>query len=162
MLLRTTALLALLSTPLSADNHSKRSLALDCIAQAKRAYQMDNARDVVAKGGVTCPAGDIVGFPPKSRKHNRNGTITVAAGTGREICPGTTPEVRNVSTNNGSRGEFSYSSDRSTVSMPISCRGASPGQGRRWYNAELVAQSCPAITDAVELRLTRNCAVKLR
>ena len=156
------ALLILLAAPLAADSHSKRSLAVDCVNQATRDYQQDSARAVVAKGGVPSPAGAIVGIPPKPRKPNRTRKIPVAAGKGRVICPGTTPTVRNESSNNGSRGNFQYASDRSSVSMPISCRGAGPGQGRRWYNAELVAQSCPAVTRAVTLRLTRDCAAKLR
>ncbi|MEM6757843.1 MAG: hypothetical protein AAF601_00040 [Pseudomonadota bacterium] len=161
-MIRATALIVLIASPLGADTHSKRSLAVNCVNAATLAYQQESAREVVAKGGVTCPAGDIVGFPPKTRKHNRNSTITLAAGTGRVICPGTTPTVRNVSSNNGTRGNFEFAADRSSVSMPISCRGASPGQGRRWFNAEVVAQSCPAATEEVTLQVTRDCAAKLR
>ncbi len=145
----------------SFSQDTKKELIRSCVKQASQELQTNSARDVAASGGVTCPSGDIVGFPPRSRKHNRSSTISVAAGSGRLICPGTIPTIRNESSNGGSRGNFTFDANRDRVLMTVSCSGAGPGSGRRWYNADLVAKSCVKITDEIVLDLTLECAAKL-
>ena len=150
-------LVFLLAQPAISQN-TRRDLVRKCVSQTTSDLQAQSARNVVASGGVTCPQGDVVGFPPRTRTHNRSGRITVSAGSGRVICPGSIPSVTNVSDNGGSRGNFEFDSLRETVSIAISCRGSGPGGGRRWFNADLSAQSCVKITEDMILDATLTCA----
>lgn len=139
----------------------RRQLIRQCVEVTTSEQQIASASTVESSGGVTCPSGDVVGFPPRERKHNRNGTITVPMGGGRIVCPGTVPQLVNVSDNGGSSGNFQFATDGTSVSVPISCRGAGVGQGRRWFNATLQARSCVRITEDMILDATLECAEKL-
>lgn len=93
-------------------------------------------------GEVTCPAGDVVGFPPRSRKHNRSGTVTFRAPDGYKILNVGVGSVRinNISSNQGTYGQLSISQNNTVASVSISCNGKSPGQGRSWQKVEIVGQ----------------------
>ena len=151
-------LFALLFTAPAFAQNDRRALVRQCVSETTSRLQAESSREVIGSGGVTCPQGDIVGFPPRTRKHDRSGRIAVSAGAGRVICPGSMPEVRNVSDNGGSRGNFEFDALRENVSIAVSCRGSGPGGGRRWFNADLVAQSCVRITEDMILDATLNCA----
>ena len=163
--LRTFFISTLLATVFfSHDTHAqseRRQLIRQCVEITTSEQQISSAITVENSGGVTCPPGDIVGFPPRERKHNRSGSISVQMGSGRVVCPGTVPELTNVSDNGGHRGNYQFATDGTSVSLQISCSGAGVGQGRRWFNATLRARSCVRITEDMILDATLACAEKL-
>jgi len=147
---------------MSADVHAQvRDLVRACVQEETASIQRKSAKSASQSGGVTCPSGDIVGFPPRARKHNRDDRITIHAGNGRMICPGTVPSLSDVSDNGGGHDNYEFSQDRSSVSVKIYCRGASPGNGRRWFNATLNARTCLRITEEILLDVTLTCAERL-
>lgn len=144
-----------------AAQDGRRELIRACVGETSQLRQSSTAQVIARSGGVTCPAADVVGFPPRERKHDRSATLVVDAGPGRVICPGTSPFVRNVSDNGGTQGNVQIDEHRTSASLFIGCSGAGLGAGRRWYNAELVAQSCSMITEDMLLDITLECAAKL-
>lgn len=108
----------------------------DCVEAKQRAYEQPKAFS--KSGRVTCPSGDIVGFPPRERKHSRNVTIVYEAPTGFSIRNDSVSsiQVKSVSDNNGSVGNLSVQSE-SRVSVNISCRGKGVGQGRAWQEIRI-------------------------
>ncbi|WP_417688561.1 hypothetical protein [Roseibium sp.] len=140
---------------------SKRELIAACVKVRTQEIQRESATRISSNGNVTCPAGDVVGFPPRERKHNRSARISVQAGGGRIICSHVVPEVNEKSNNGGRRGNFEFSPDNTGVSIAIACNGAGIGQGRRWYDADLVAHSCLRIDQDMILDATLECAAKL-
>jgi len=109
----------------------------DCIALKQQNFEA--RQTFIQSGSVTCPSGDIVGFPPRSRKHNRNGTITYTAPTGYVIEDKSVNSIviENVSSNNGTHGAVNINAEKTSVSVQISCSGKSVGQGRAWQNINI-------------------------
>ena len=87
---------------------NKEDLIKACVKDQLSSLQMSSSQvESFVSPGVTCPAADVVGFPPKERKHNRSGEIRLAMPEGRTLCPGTIPQLLNVSDNGGGHGNFS-------------------------------------------------------
>ncbi len=154
------ALVLLSSSPVAQAQEMRLAQRDACVTQQVRQLQRQSAQRIVASGEVVCPQGDVVGFPPRQRRHDREGRITLPAGQGRVICPGLEPALENVSSNGGGAGPFEFGPQRSTVSARIWCNGAPVGQGRRWYRADLVAQSCPEINARMQADATRICRAR--
>lgn len=108
----------------------------DCIEGKQRLFESPKAFSKSAN--VTCPSGDIVGFPPRSRKHDRNGTLVYEAPSGFVIQNTGVNSIKivNVSANNGFIGSLNLETER-RVSLPFGCRGKSPGQGRAWQEVRI-------------------------
>ena len=150
-----------LSMPLAIGQSGKIELIKDCVKSQTTEIQNNSSLLVKKRGRVECKSAAIVGFPPRVKKYNNNGGISVEAGEGRIICLGRELELVNVSDNGGGNRNFEIPRDRRSVSVPIHCRGAGIGQGRRWYEATLQAYSCLSITDEMILDHTLECAAKL-
>jgi hypothetical protein len=110
----------------------------DCIAKEQRAYEQP--QQFSTQGDITCPAGDISGFPPRLRRHDRQGTVsfTAPAGFVIENRAISSVVVQVVSSNNGTTGSPSLSPDARTITVPISCQGRGPGEGRAWHSVRVV------------------------
>ena len=118
--------MVLVSTDVKSDQSGKKQLILDCVRVTLDTVQQKSANYVETTGEVTCPSADLVGFPPRERKHNRNGTISLQMENDRVVCPGSIPELGIVSDNGGGHGKFDLTNDLSSVSVPIHCFGATP------------------------------------
>jgi hypothetical protein len=127
----TTVWLALASGPVTSDEIDQ------CIAQKQTAAE--SPQQFTQAGEITCPAGDIVGLPPRIRRNNRDGAVTYTAPVGTIICNRSIDAitVNNVSQNNGRYGTPSISPDGRTVTVPIVCDGKGPGEGRSWQNIQV-------------------------
>lgn len=141
---------------------TKRELVKSCVNEKKIQYINSNKSTVSGRGSVECPAADIVDFPPRERKHDRDYTITIPSGSNRVICPN--PEVSYAvhSDNGGGQGNYSVSSDRGILSVPIYCRGAGLTQGRRWYDLTVSAATCPIVDDEMIFQFTLDCSSALK
>lgn len=154
--------IGLLITAVQAQNNPKGELVRQCVRGELSQFQQTGPIRVEATGEVTCPAGDIVGFPPRFRTHDRRSTIVIKAGEGRVFCPDSVPVLEGESNNGGIRGNFTLNQQKTEISMPIGCNGAQVSQGRRWYKGTLSAYSCPMVTEEVILNLTLKCAERLK
>ncbi|MGI9487357.1 MAG: hypothetical protein ACR2RF_16065 [Geminicoccaceae bacterium] len=105
----------------------------------KKQTEFEDPQNFSQKGNVTCPAGDVVGVIPRTRKHDRNGTVSYIAPDGYQIENKsiTSVQVSVVSSNNGGNGSASISENGKTASVDIYCRGKPPGQGRAWHEIVL-------------------------
>ena len=105
-----------------------------CMLQQQAAYEAP--QQFTQYGEITCPSGDIVGFPPRIRRSDRKGSVSYTAPEGTIIQDRSLKSIviENVSQNNGSYGSPSISSDARTVSVPIACAGKGPGVGRSWQH----------------------------
>lgn len=137
---------------------TNKDLVKACVNQKKTEFINSHTSPVSTRGGVECPAADLVGFPPRERKHDRNLDLTLSAGAGRVFC--NNPEVSYAvhSDNGGGRGNHSISNDKSTLTVPIYCRGAGLTQGRRWYDVTVSAKTCPIINEDLSLNFMLECA----
>jgi len=115
-----------------------RSDELDaCMAKLQKANE--DAQTFERVGEITCPAGDVVGFPPRVRRNDRSSVVSFAAPPGFGIKNDSVDSIsiQDVSQNNGSFGRPTISKDGTTVSVPIACNGKSPGEGRSWQNIKI-------------------------
>jgi hypothetical protein len=106
---------------------------------AKLQKENEEARTFEQVGEITCPSGDVVGFPPRNRRNDRSSTISFAAPAGFAIKNDSinSVSIENVSQNNGSFGRPTITSDGSTVSVPIACNGKGVGEGRSWQHIKI-------------------------
>jgi hypothetical protein len=106
----------------------------DCVANSQKQYEAPQSFAQPAE--VTCPDGDVVGFPPRIRKNNRSAVATYTAPAGYIIENKAVQSIiiENVSQNDGSYGSPTISNDGTTVSVPIACNGKNPTEGRSWQN----------------------------
>lgn len=109
----------------------------DCVSRLQSVFE--SSQQFSQEGEITCPAGDIVGFPPRIRRNDRSGVVAYTAPDGRTIVDRSINSINviNVSQNNGRFGTPSISSDRRTVSVPVSCDGKGPGEGRSWQKIQI-------------------------
>lgn len=123
------------------------------IAAAEQRQNISNS------GSVTCPAGDIVGFPPREQKHNRSGEVCITAPNGRVLVNenATSIVARPVSDNGGSMSALNIKSERQAC-VSISCSGAGVGQGRRWMEAAVSGQTKRSIPSDDIIQMTLECA----
>ncbi|WP_143273798.1 hypothetical protein [Bradyrhizobium canariense] len=108
-----------------------------CMTNLQAAYE--SPQQFTQEGEITCPAGDVVGFPPRIRRNDRSGAVTYMAPPGTIIQNRSIDaiSVDNISQNNGRYGQPSISADNRTVTVPISCDGKGPGEGRAWQNIRI-------------------------
>jgi hypothetical protein len=108
-----------------------------CLAKKQADYEAP--QQFTQGGDITCPAGDIVGFPPRIRRNDRSGSVSYAAPDGYVIQNKAINSItiENVSQNNGKYGAPSISADGKTVSVPIACDGKGPGEGRAWQEIKI-------------------------
>jgi len=109
----------------------------DCMT--RKQATAESPEQFTQAGEVTCPAGDVVGFPPRIRRNDRSGSVGYTAPEGRVIRNRSINSItiNNVSQNNGKYGTPSISADGRTVTVPISCDGKGPGEGRSWQNIQI-------------------------
>jgi hypothetical protein len=131
VLVLTTVGLVFTSWPATSDEIDQ------CIAQKQAAAE--SPQQFTQAGEITCPAGDVVGFPPRIRRNDRSGAVTYTAPSGMVIRNRSIDAitVNNVSQNNGRYGTPSISADGRTVTVPIACDGKGPGEGRSWQNIQI-------------------------
>jgi hypothetical protein len=137
---------------------TKKDLVKACVNQKKQSYINSHASTVSKRGNVVCPSADIVGIPPRERRHNRDDNITLGAGEDRVFCDN--PEVSYAvhSNSDGGQRNYSISSDRATITLPIYCRGSGLTQGRGWYDVTIYARSCPKVSEDQSLNFMLECA----
>jgi hypothetical protein len=106
---------------------------------ARRQAEFEAPQQFSQGGEITCPAGDVVGFPPRIRRNDRSGAVTYTAPSGFVIQNNSigSISVQNVSQNNGRYGAPSISADGRTVTVSIACDGKGPGEGRSWQNINI-------------------------
>jgi hypothetical protein len=109
----------------------------DCLARLQKAYESPQAFS--QDGEITCPPGDIVGFPPRVRRDDRSGAVMYKAPPGYVIENKAVGSIgiANISQNNGSIAPATISGDGTTVAVPISCTGKGPGEGRAWQQVRI-------------------------
>ncbi|MGY2811967.1 hypothetical protein [Bradyrhizobium sp. USDA 4506] len=121
--------------------HSTRAAWSDeidqCMADQQAAYE--SPQQFTQEGEITCPAGDVVGFPPRIRRDDRSGAVTYTAPAGTIIQNRSLDAitVENISQNNGRYGQPKISADNRTVTVPVACDGKGPGEGRAWQNIRI-------------------------
>ncbi len=142
-----------------AQDAERRELVNACVAQRVSLFLQDNAREISADGGVTCPSADFTNF--SERRHNRSGEIRLTSPVGWQLCEGTSPRLITVSDNGGAAGNFTITADRTSVSIPVSCSGAGIGGGRRWYNGTIAADICPILSDQERVDIVYECVLLL-
>jgi hypothetical protein len=106
----------------------------ECLAKLQKAHE--ELQTFEQTGEITCPAGDVVGFPPQIRRNDRAGVVTYAAPTGFIIRNQSisSVQIENVSQNDGSYGSPSIAPDGGSVTIPIACKGKNPTEGRSWQH----------------------------
>ncbi|MGY3236652.1 hypothetical protein ACVMAJ_003542 [Bradyrhizobium sp. USDA 4448] len=114
-----------------------------CMAGLQAAYE--SPQQFSQEGEITCPAGDVVGFPPRIRRDNRSGAVTYTAPAGMIIQNRSLDAIAvdNISQNNGRFGQPTISADNRTVTVPIACDGKGPGEGRAWQNIRISRSDNP-------------------
>jgi hypothetical protein len=154
---------------LAAAADRARSDEIDqCMANEQAAFEAP--QKFTQQGEITCPSGDIVGFPPRIRRNDRSGSVTYTAPEGTIIQNRSIGSItiENVSQSNGSYGSPSISSDGRTVTVPIACNGKGPGEGRAWQNIRIsgmiVRQPTPDVLkkwaiQCVRCVVEKNCPV---
>jgi hypothetical protein len=106
---------------------------------AKKQTEFEAPQQFTQGGEITCPAGDVVGFPPRIRRNERSGAVAYTAPQGYVIQNRAIDSitVQNVSQNNGRYGAPSISADGRIVTVPIACDGKGPGEGRSWQQINI-------------------------
>lgn len=108
-----------------------------CVAGKQR--QAREMRTFRAEGGVTCPSAELVGFPPRERRHDRDAVVRYAAPEGWKIVNENVGSVtvRTISSNGGAHGDVTVARGDRSLSVRISCRGKGLTQGRAWQKIEV-------------------------
>lgn len=110
------------------------------------------------RGGVTCPQGDIVGFPPSCRKHNRNGAISYTIPSGHKLI---TSSVSDESRTNGT-GRSGVKQSGSNLTVSLSCTGhGCDGKGRRWVNSKLYGTIERIPTEKERAKALADCLTEI-
>lgn len=118
----------------------------DLIAQRSQNFTSPEYR-------VTCPQGDIVGIPPRCRKHDRNNVFTYEAPSGFRIAG---PSFNISSQTARTSISRQLSSDGVRASIGLQCGGhGCDGKGSVWIAGNIVgrlayqptAEDAKAITD---------------
>lgn len=118
----------------------------DLIAQKSKNFSSPEYR-------VTCPQGDIVGFPPRCRKHDRNNTFIYEAPSGFRVQ---SPSFNISSQTARTSISRALSSDGVRASIGLQCGGhGCDGKGSVWIAGNIVgrlayqttADDAKAITD---------------
>ncbi|HEV7693311.1 MAG TPA: hypothetical protein VGO52_20925 [Hyphomonadaceae bacterium] len=124
-------------------------------------YMYDRALKKIASAGriqlappltaeITCPAADLVGFPPRERKNNRSRLQEFRPPPGyRFVNEGAiTPIIRTTSNINGGHDSPVFKDGMRAMDVALRCRGEGLGQGRTWHHIELTATIEPDPTRA--------------
>ena len=105
-------------------------------------------------GELTCPPGNLVGFPPSCRTDDRSGPVNYAAPAGYKI---TNASV--VETSRTSRTDISgFRYDTQTASVNLSCNGhGCGGEGRVWVHVALNGTIEHVPTEAESKKAMDDC-----
>lgn len=99
---------------------------------------------------LTCPGADLVGFPPREQRHERNELVSYAASEGYRIVPGSAslcavPE-------GAAAPPVTVSPDNLLAQTPLSCRGGGIGAAAISVAARICGQE--RRTEAPEMERT--------
>jgi len=108
-----------------------------CMSNLQKQYEAP--QEFSQPGEITCGSADVVGFPPRIRRHDASGSVSFTAPDGMVIRNRSVNaiQIENVSQNNGRFGSPSVSADNRTVTVPISCDGKGIGEGRAWQSIKI-------------------------
>jgi hypothetical protein len=105
-------------------------------------------------GEVTCPPGDIVGFPPRCRTDDRSGSVNYEAPAGHRIVAASVAETSRTSRT----GVNGFRFDSRTASVGLSCNGhGCGGEGRVWVNVLLKGKIEKIPSEAESKRAMDEC-----
>lgn len=120
----------------------------DLIAQKSKNFSSPEYR-------VTCPQGDIVGFPPRCRKHNRNNTFTYEAPSGFRIS---SPSFKISSQTARTSISKPLKSDGVRARVGLQCGGhGCDGKGRVWIAGNIVGRFTYQPTGSDAKAITDKC-----
>lgn len=105
-------------------------------------------------GDVTCPPGDIVGFPPRCRTDDRSTPVIYDAPEGYRIKNASVQE--NSRTSRTGVDGFQYTSRRASVTLSCNGHGCG-GEGRVWVDVNLVGTIERIPTEAESKRAMDQC-----
>lgn len=125
----------------------------------ERIARMEDRAPIENTGSVECPSADLVDFPPRERRHNRESRVCIEAPAGRTLVTDRADAVRydTLSDNDGSAGQVAIEGE-TRACVPISCRGAGLTEGRRWMEVRVMGQTKRAITQNEIISITLACA----
>lgn len=109
----------------------------ECMSNLQK--QFEAPQEFSQPGEVTCGSADVVGFPPRIRRHDASGNVSFTAPDGMVIRNQSLNaiQIENISQNNGRFGSPSISADNRTVTVPVSCDGKGIGEGRAWQSIKI-------------------------
>lgn len=132
-----------------------------CVDEKIKNYSQRRAFE--QSGNVTCRPTDIVGFPPKERRHRERSEIFYTAPDGfiiENLGVGSI-KVLDWSAVNGSIGVPRISSDNRTVSVEISCTSPALFGGRGWQEIRIVGNIVRFISTQTENDFLLQCGEQL-
>lgn len=116
--------------------------------------ELRTTRPFSVPGEVTCPPGDIVGFPPRCRTDDRNAAVNYEAPDGYRISNASVQETSRTSRT----GINGFRFDSRTASVGLSCNGhGCGGEGRVWVNVLLNGNIERIPTEADSKRAMDQC-----
>jgi len=131
---------------------------VDACVQRKIAA-VEQRQPISNRGGVTCGSADVVGFPPRERKHDASGQICLTAPEGRALVNERVTSITvDVLSNNGGEHGNVIAKDEKQACVHISCRGAGLGQGRRWIEISLRGETKASISQPALIEMAVSCA----
>jgi hypothetical protein len=153
------ATLGWLSISTAFANDTRRDVVEACARDRVQQMQLSQKRErpLAVRGSVTCPAADVVGFPPRVRRHDRQSILAIPDEGQWTRCPGTDPHIRELSNVRGRIAQLPEESGY-IVKYRISCTGARLGEGRAWMEAEISVEACPIVTAEKHVQAVIECA----
>ena len=145
--------LFLVSTAAGAQSNAevKRKIA-EC--HRTKMAELRTTKPFSVAGEVTCPPGDIVGFPPRCRTDDRTAPVSYEAPDGYRITDASVQETSRTSRT----GINGFRFDSRTASVGLSCNGhGCGGEGRVWVKVLLNGTIERVPTEADSKRAMDQC-----